>query len=59
MCKKILNENKDIVYAIQEGLENTGGYCPCVPKHLWDEDTKCPCKIYKETAKCKCNLYVG
>ena len=27
--KVTLNKNKDVVKTIKEGLERTGGYCPC------------------------------
>lgn len=57
-----LNENKDIVNAVKEGLKRTGGYCPC--RRDKSEDTKCMCKEFREQIKdpsfvgfCHCLLY--
>ena len=57
-----LNEDKEIVKAIKEGLKRTGGYCPC--KFEKTEDTKCMCKEFKDQIKdpnfegyCHCMLY--
>jgi len=41
-----LNENKDIVDTIKEGLKKTGGYCPCRTEKT--EDTKCMCTEFKK-----------
>lgn len=57
-----LNENEEIVKSVKEGLEKTGGYCPC---HLErTEDTKCMCKEFRDQIKdpnftgyCHCLLY--
>lgn len=50
---KFNEAHKDnIVYAI----ERADGYCPCRADK--NEDTKCPCKEYRETGKCHCNLYI-
>ena len=41
-----LNENKEIVEKIKEGLKAKGGYCPCrLPR---TEEYKCICKEFKE-----------
>ena len=37
-----LNENEEIVKSVKEGLEKTGGYCPCRLERT--EDTKCMCR---------------
>lgn len=57
-----LNENKEVVEAVKEGLRRTGGYCPC--KRTQSEDTKCICKEFKEQIAdpdfegyCHCLLY--
>jgi len=57
-----LNENKEIVENIKEGLKRTGGYCPCRLEK--NEDTKCMCKEFKEQIAdpdfegyCHCLLY--
>ena len=36
----------------------TGGHCPCVSNDLWDADTLCPCKWYRNGNGCHCGLYV-
>lgn len=60
--KIVLNENKEIVKAVQEGLKRTGGYCPCRTERA--EDYKCMCKEFREQIKdesfegyCHCMLY--
>ena len=57
-----LNENPEIVKMIKEGLEKTGGYCPCRRERT--EETKCMCKEFKDQIKdpnyegyCHCLLY--
>jgi len=57
-----LNENKEIVAAIREGLKNTGGYCPCRVGRI--EENKCVCKEFKEQIEdpkfegyCHCQLF--
>lgn len=57
-----LNEDKEIVKTVKEGLKRTGGYCPC--KFQKNEDTKCMCKEFREQIKdpnfegyCYCLLY--
>ena len=37
-----LNEDKEMVATIREGLKRTGGYCPCRLERT--EDNKCICK---------------
>ena len=56
------NENKEIVKAIREGLEKSGGYCPCRREHI--EDNKCMCKEFRVQMAdpnfegyCHCMLY--
>ena len=57
-----LNEDKEIVKTIKEGLKRTGGYCPC--KFERNEDTRCMCREFKDQVKdpnfegyCHCLLY--
>lgn len=57
-----LNENKDIVNTIREGLNRTGGYCPCRVERI--EENKCMCKEFKDQIAdpdfegyCHCMLY--
>ncbi len=60
--KVILNENEEIVKTVKEGLEKTGGYCPCRVEHT--DDNKCMCKEFRDQIKdenfegyCHCMLY--
>ena len=57
-----LNENKDVVKVVKEGLKRTGGYCPC--RTARTEEYKCMCDEFKkqiadETFEgyCHCMLY--
>ncbi len=40
-----LNEDKEIVQTIREGLKAKGGYCPCRVQRT--PDTKCMCKEFR------------
>ena len=60
--KITLNEDKEIVKLIKEGLEKKGGYCPC--RLGKKEEYKCMCEEFKEQIKdpnfegfCHCKLY--
>lgn len=62
LLKITLNEDKEIVKIVKEGLKKTGGYCPCRRERT--EDFKCMCKEFKEQIKnpdfegyCHCRLY--
>lgn len=57
-----LNEDREIVTTVREGLKRRGGYCPCVLEK--SEDTKCMCKEFREQIAdpdfegyCHCMLY--
>ena len=57
-----LNEDKEMVQTIRDGLKRTGGYCPCRLERT--EDNKCICKEFREqmeapnfTGYCHCLLY--
>lgn len=57
-----LNENREIVETIKEGLKQSGGYCPCRLEKT--DDTKCICSEFKEQIAdptfegyCHCMLY--
>ena len=41
-----LNDDKEMVKSIREGLKRTGGYCPCRLERT--EDNKCMCKEFRE-----------
>lgn len=56
------NENEEIVKLVKEGLEKSGGYCPCRRERT--EENICMCKEFKEQIKdpnfegyCHCMLY--
>ena len=57
-----LNENKEVVETIREGLKRTGGYCPCRLNRT--EEYKCMCDEFKKQIAdpnfegfCHCLLY--
>ena len=57
-----LNEDKELVAAIKEGLKKTGGYCPCRVERT--EENKCICQEFKAQMAdpdfegyCHCMLY--
>lgn len=57
-----LNENKEMVKTIKEGLKRTGGYCPCRLERT--DDNKCICKEFRQQIAdpsfkgfCHCLLY--
>ncbi len=41
-----LNEDKEVVKTILEGLKQKGGYCPC--KIGKDDEIKCKCKEFRD-----------
>mgnify|MGYP002515169542 CR=1 FL=1 len=56
------NSDEEIVKTIKEGLERTGGYCPC--KLDRSEENKCMCQEFKGQIQdpdyegyCHCRLY--
>ena len=57
-----LNPDKEIVKTIKEGLERTGGYCPCRIQRT--PENKCICEEFKAQMAdpdfegfCHCMLY--
>lgn len=57
-----LNDDKEIVQAIREGLKAKNGYCPCRLEII--DDNKCMCKEFREQIAdpefegfCHCRLY--
>ena len=57
-----LNEDRELVELIREGLRHKGGYCPC--RFERTEDTKCICREFREQMAdpdfegyCHCRLY--
>jgi hypothetical protein len=41
---------------VVQALVRNNGYCPCIPER--NDDTKCPCKVYRTTLECHCNLFI-
>jgi ferredoxin-thioredoxin reductase catalytic subunit len=57
-----LNEDKEVVRQIKEGLKAKGGYCPCRLQKT--EENKCICREFREQIAdpdfegyCHCLLY--
>ncbi len=57
-----LNEDKEMVKIIKEGLKKKGGYCPC--RMEVKDEYKCICKEFREQIAdpdfegyCHCMLY--
>ena len=60
--KVTFNQDPEIVKAIKEGLEHTGGYCPCRRENK--PEYKCMCEEFKAQIAdpdfegfCHCRLY--
>ena len=60
--KVVFNPDENVVKMIQEGLQRTGGYCPC--KRERSEENKCMCLEFRNQIKdenfegfCHCLLY--
>ena len=60
--KITLNPDTETVRLVKEGLERTGGYCPCRLQRT--EEYKCMCREFKEQIAdpnfegfCHCMLY--
>ena len=41
-----LNDDKEMVKTIRDGLKRTGGYCPCRLERT--EENKCICKEFRD-----------
>ena len=64
-CRRMavrLNDDKELVKTVREGLKRTGGYCPCRLERT--EDNKCICREFREQIAdpnfkgyCHCMLY--
>lgn len=51
-----LNEDKEYVKKIIEGIYKKDGHCPCRVNK--DETTLCPCDEFVGTGDCKCKLFI-
>lgn len=56
------NDNAEVVAKVKQGLERTGGYCPCRLQRT--EENKCMCEEFKAQIAdpefegfCHCMLY--
>ena len=57
--KIIKNPNKDTYERVRKAVADNHGYCPC--ELIQTDDTKCPCKAFKEqtaVGECHCGLYM-
>lgn len=52
-----VNPDKNLVREIRKQIQDNDGYCPCMIEK--SEDTKCPCKSFREQehGSCHCGLY--
>ena len=62
LMKVTLNPDAEMVKLVREGLERSGGYCPCRRERT--EDNRCMCREFREQLKdpdfegfCHCMLY--
>lgn len=55
--KMRLNDDKEHVEKILQGIAKKNGHCPCVLAQ--NEDTICPCRKMREESKCCCKLYLN
>ncbi|MCQ2419246.1 MAG: ferredoxin thioredoxin reductase catalytic beta chain [Clostridia bacterium] len=60
--KITLNPDPEIVKTVKEGLERSGGYCPC--RRARTEENKCMCAEFRDQINdpefegyCHCMLY--
>lgn len=60
--KITLNPDQEVVKMIREGLERTGGYCPCRRERI--EENRCMCEEFRGQIDdpdyegfCHCMLY--
>ena len=60
--KITLNPDEEIVKIVKEGLEKSGGYCPC--RRDKTPENKCMCKEFRDQIRdknfegfCHCMLY--
>ncbi|MBQ2396913.1 MAG: hypothetical protein II304_07775 [Bacteroidales bacterium] len=58
MLKIIKNPDKEIYEQVRKAVTENSGYCPC--ELIKNDDTKCPCKAFREQTtigECHCGLY--
>lgn len=57
--KIVKNPNEDIYNNVTRAVKENDGYCPCELNKT--EDTKCPCKSFREQTRageCHCGRYI-
>ncbi len=57
--KIIKNPDNDIYDEVTDAVKQNNGYCPC--EITQTEDTKCPCKKFREQeaeGECHCGRYI-
>ena len=52
----MLNPDAYMVREIRKRIKKRNGFC--INKEEKTEDTKCPCKQYRESGCCDCGLYI-
>lgn len=52
----MLNPDEHMRREIEKRIRKRNGFC--VNKEEKNDDTKCPCREYRETGSCDCGLYV-
>lgn len=56
-----VHPDKETEADLRKAIKDAGGYCPCVPVSMRNEDTKCMCKVFREApvnSICHCGLYI-
>ena len=54
--KTIKNPDDEFVKNLKKRIKDNGKHCPCQIEKT--DDTKCPCKLFRETDECLCGLYI-
>ncbi len=55
--KTVINPDKEFVSNLRKKIKANNGFCPCQLEKT--QDTKCPCKDFRETNECHCGLYIS
>lgn len=54
--KVIKNPDEEFVRNLKKRIKDNNKYCPCRIEKT--QDTKCPCREFRETGDCICGLYI-
>ena len=55
----LLNDKNPELNEVLNQIKENNGYCPCALKQ--EQDTKCPCKAFREEVKqgtCRCGAFI-